>query len=101
MGKEYKGSIDVKHFVHVLVEEVGLDKIRVHAPPRLLELKWRATLDVSYLRPEYINHDDPWEPKISTNSWNVQGLLWWITTMNCFVAEMLNGILMKKLRITF
>ena len=62
MGKEYKGSIDVKHFVHVLVEEVGLDKIRLHAPPRLLELKWRATLDVT-IAPEYINHDDPWEPK--------------------------------------
>jgi heterodisulfide reductase subunit B len=63
VGKEYKGSIDVKHFVHVLVEEVGLDKIRAACTTPLTGIKVACHPGCHYLRPEYINHDDPWEPK--------------------------------------
>ncbi|MHA1309921.1 MAG: CoB--CoM heterodisulfide reductase iron-sulfur subunit B family protein [Candidatus Helarchaeota archaeon] len=62
VNKEYKGSITVKHFVQVLIEDVGIDKIKsmIKKP---IELKIACHTGCHYARPaEVMNWDDPEHP---------------------------------------
>ncbi|MBD3229955.1 MAG: CoB--CoM heterodisulfide reductase subunit B, partial [Candidatus Lokiarchaeota archaeon] len=62
IGKEYKNSIQVKHFVQVLIEDVGIDKIKslVKKP---INLKIACHTGCHYSRPpEVMNWDDPDNP---------------------------------------
>ncbi|MHA2088563.1 MAG: CoB--CoM heterodisulfide reductase iron-sulfur subunit B family protein [Promethearchaeota archaeon] len=63
IGKEFKGSIDVKHFVDVLKNEVGMDKIRSAITKQLSGLKVACHPGCHYMRPaEWMESDDPLRP---------------------------------------
>ncbi|MFX0176630.1 MAG: CoB--CoM heterodisulfide reductase iron-sulfur subunit B family protein, partial [Candidatus Hodarchaeota archaeon] len=60
--REYKGSINVKHFVEVL-HEFGPDKIREHVKKDFSSLKVACHTGCHYNRPsEIMQTDDPMEP---------------------------------------
>ena len=63
IGKEFKGSIDVKHFVDVLKDEVGIDKIKGSFTKQLSGLKVACHPGCHYMRPaEWMESDDPMRP---------------------------------------
>jgi len=63
IGKEFKGSIDVKHFVDVLKNEVGMDKIKSAVTKQLSGLKVACHPGCHYMRPsEWMEADDPLKP---------------------------------------
>ncbi|MFW9894521.1 MAG: CoB--CoM heterodisulfide reductase iron-sulfur subunit B family protein [Candidatus Thorarchaeota archaeon] len=63
IGKEFKGSIDVKHFVEVLKDEVGIDKIKGALTKPLSGLKVACHPGCHYMRPaEWMEADDPLRP---------------------------------------
>jgi heterodisulfide reductase subunit B len=62
IGKNYKGTIDIKHFAEVLYENI--DKIKEKIKKPLNNLKVAGHPGCHYLRPsEIINWDDPLNPK--------------------------------------
>ncbi|MFW9988273.1 MAG: CoB--CoM heterodisulfide reductase iron-sulfur subunit B family protein [Candidatus Odinarchaeota archaeon] len=62
IGKEYKDSIDVKHFVDVL--KVNLNAIRSKVIKQLTGLKVACHPGCHYMRPtEWMESDDPMQPK--------------------------------------
>ncbi len=63
IGKNYKGSIDVKHFVDVLKDEIGIDKIKGAITKPLSGLKVACHPGCHYMRPaEWMESDDPLRP---------------------------------------
>jgi len=64
IGKEFKGSIDVKHFVDVLKDDVGIDKIKGAINKQLSGIKVACHPGCHYMRPaEWMESDDPMRPK--------------------------------------
>lgn len=64
IGKEYKGTIKVKHFIDVLKDEVGEDKIKTAIEKSLSGLKVACHPGCHYMRPEeWMESDDPMRPK--------------------------------------
>jgi len=62
IGKEYKGSIDVIHFVDVLKE--NLDKVKGAITKQMSNLKVACHPGCHYMRPvEWMESDDPLRPK--------------------------------------
>ena len=62
INREFKGTINVKHFVEVL-HEVGADKIKEHVVKDLSNLKVACHTGCHYNRPsEIMQTDDPMEP---------------------------------------
>ena len=62
IGKEFKGSINVKHFVEVL-HEIGEEKIKEHITKDLSGLKVACHTGCHYNRPsEIVQTDDPMKP---------------------------------------
>ncbi|MFW9824305.1 MAG: CoB--CoM heterodisulfide reductase iron-sulfur subunit B family protein [Candidatus Thorarchaeota archaeon] len=63
IGKEFKGSIDIKHFVDVLKDEIGIDKIKGAISKPLSDLKVACHPGCHYMRPaEWMESDDPLKP---------------------------------------
>jgi heterodisulfide reductase subunit B len=63
-GLEFKGTVDAKHFMQVLVEDVGLEKVKDAVVKPLTMLKVAEHNGCHILRPkEYIGFDDPEDPK--------------------------------------
>ncbi len=63
-GLEFKGTVDAKHFMQVLIEDVGLEKIKDTVVKPLTMLKVAEHNGCHILRPkEYIGFDDPEDPK--------------------------------------
>ncbi|MHA1988562.1 MAG: CoB--CoM heterodisulfide reductase iron-sulfur subunit B family protein [Promethearchaeota archaeon] len=63
IGKEFKGSQDIKHFVDVLKNEVGMDKIKSAITKQLSGLKVACHPGCHYMRPaEWMESDDPLRP---------------------------------------
>ncbi len=63
VGKEFKGTINVKHFVEVLYE-VGVEKIKELVTQDISGLKVACHTGCHYNRPsEIMQTDDPMEPK--------------------------------------
>jgi heterodisulfide reductase subunit B len=61
IGKEYKGSIDIKHFVDVLSD--NLDKVKGAITKPLEGLKVAVHPGCHYMRPgEWMESDDPMRP---------------------------------------
>lgn len=61
---EFKGTIEAKHVLQVLKEDVGLDKIRASVVKPLSMLKVAEHNGCHILRPkEYIGFDDPEDPQ--------------------------------------
>lgn len=64
-GLEFKGTIEVKHLVHVLAEDLGLEKIKDTVIRPLTMLKVAEHNGCHVLRPrEYSGFDDSEDPKI-------------------------------------
>jgi heterodisulfide reductase subunit B len=62
-GLEFKGTVEVKHIMQVLMEDVGLDKIKESVVKPLTMLKVTEHVGCHLLRPkEYIGFDDPEDP---------------------------------------
>jgi heterodisulfide reductase subunit B len=61
IGKEYKGTIKVKHFARILLEDVGLKRIKGEIRRDLRGLKVATHYGCHYLKPSYIyeGFDDP------------------------------------------
>ena len=63
VGKEFKGTVDIKHFVDVLKNEVGIDKIKATITKPLSDLKVACHPGCHYMRPsEWMESDDPLRP---------------------------------------
>lgn len=63
-GLEFKGTVDAKHLMQVLIEDVGLEKIKDSVVKPLKMLKVAEHNGCHILRPkEFIGFDDPEDPK--------------------------------------
>ncbi|MEM3627812.1 MAG: CoB--CoM heterodisulfide reductase iron-sulfur subunit B family protein [Candidatus Bathyarchaeia archaeon] len=63
-GLEFKGTIDAKHLMQVLIEDVGLERIKNAVVKPLTALKVAEHNGCHILRPkEYIGFDDPEDPQ--------------------------------------
>jgi len=63
-GLEFKGTVDAKHIMQVLIEDVGLEKIKSSVVKPLTMLNVAEHNGCHILRPkEYIGWDDPEDPK--------------------------------------
>ena len=63
VGKEFKGAVEVKHFVRMLKEDVGLDKIRAMVEHPLKGLRVGAHYGCHMLKPsDVMMFDDPEVP---------------------------------------
>ncbi len=63
-GLEFKGTVVAKHFIQVLMEDVGLEKIKSAVVRPLTMLKVAEHVGCHLLRPkEYIGFDDPEDPQ--------------------------------------
>ena len=64
-GLHFKGTVDAKHFMQVLMEDVGLDKIKQSVVKPLTMIKVAEHNGCHILRPrEFIGFDDPEDPKM-------------------------------------
>jgi heterodisulfide reductase subunit B len=64
-GLEFKGTIEVRHLIRVLNDDVGLEKIRDAVKKPLKGLKVAEHNGCHVLRPkEYMGFDDPEDPKV-------------------------------------
>ncbi len=64
-GLCFKGTVDAKHFMQVLMEDVGLDKIKQSVVKPLTMIKVAEHNGCHILRPrEFIGFDDPEDPKM-------------------------------------
>jgi heterodisulfide reductase subunit B len=64
-GLEFKGTIEVKHLIQVLNEDVGVEKIKAAVKKPLKGLKVAEHNGCHTLRPkEYMGFDDPEDPKV-------------------------------------
>lgn len=63
-GLEFKGTIEAKHLMQVLIEDVGIEHIKNAVVKPLINLKVAEHTGCHLLRPkEYIGFDDPEDPK--------------------------------------
>lgn len=64
-GREFKGTVDVKHFSRMLYEDVGLKKIKENISRPLSDLKIASHYGCHYLKPSEIfeKFDNPIRPK--------------------------------------
>ena len=64
-GKEFKGTVEVKHYVRVLKEDVGLDAIREKMEKRFRGLRVGSHYGCHMLKPrEILMSDDPENPTV-------------------------------------
>lgn len=64
VGLEFKGTTNAKHFMQVLIEDVGVEKIKDAIVKPLTMVKVAEHNGCHILRPkEYIGFDDPEDPK--------------------------------------
>ncbi len=67
-GKEFLGSKEVKHLLQVLVDDVGLERLKQRVSKPLSNLKVAAFYGCHVLRPsELLKFDDPERPSILEN----------------------------------
>ena len=68
VGKEFKGTIEVKHFLQVLMDEIGLEKIKENVVKPLSSLKVAPFYGCHSLRPsKLLQFDDPERPQMLEN----------------------------------
>jgi heterodisulfide reductase subunit B len=64
IGKEYKGTQEVKHVLEVLYNDIGVDKIKSSVTKELKGLKVAVHYGCHVLRPSAVlKTDDPFQPK--------------------------------------
>ncbi|RLI40688.1 CoB--CoM heterodisulfide reductase subunit B, partial [Candidatus Bathyarchaeota archaeon] len=63
IGMEFKGTIEVKHLVHVLTEDVGFEKIKDSVKKSLTGIRVAQHAGCHLVRPaKYVAHGDPENP---------------------------------------
>ncbi len=63
ISKEYQGTVNITHFIKVLYEEVGLEKIKANIVKPLTGLKVACHPGCHYMRPSHIlQGEDPMHP---------------------------------------
>ncbi|MHA2008408.1 MAG: CoB--CoM heterodisulfide reductase iron-sulfur subunit B family protein [Promethearchaeota archaeon] len=63
IGKVFKGSVEIKHFIDVFKDQVGIDKIKGAITKQLTGLKVACHPGCHYMRPaEWMESDDPMRP---------------------------------------
>ena len=68
VGKEFKGTIEVKHFIQVLMNDIGIEKIKEKVVKPLSSLKVAPFYGCHSLRPsKLLQLDDPERPQILEN----------------------------------
>jgi heterodisulfide reductase subunit B len=69
VGAEFKGTIEVKHLVHVLAEDVGFEKIKDSVKKPLTNIRVVQHSGCHIVRPvKYVDHgDDPENPTMLKN----------------------------------
>jgi heterodisulfide reductase subunit B len=68
IGMEFKGTIDVKHLIYLLSEDVGLEKIKNAIKRPLTNLKVAHHIGCHVVRPvKYVGNDDPENPMTLKN----------------------------------
>ncbi len=68
VGMEFKGTVDVKHLVYVLAEDVGFEKIKNAVKKPLTNLHVAQHSGCHIVRPaKYVGRDDPENPAILKN----------------------------------
>jgi CoB--CoM heterodisulfide reductase subunit B len=74
VGKQFKGTVEVKHFVRMLKEDIGLDKIRAEVKRPFKGLRVGAHYGCHMLRPsDIMSYDDPEAPTTLDDLINVTG----------------------------
>lgn len=65
VGREYKGTVRVRHFARILIEDIGLEGIKKSVKHDLKGLKVATHYGCHYLKPSniYEGFDDPQDPK--------------------------------------
>ncbi|HUS77986.1 MAG TPA: CoB--CoM heterodisulfide reductase iron-sulfur subunit B family protein [Patescibacteria group bacterium] len=68
VGREYKGETEVKHLVEVLMDDVGVDRMRAAVVSPLTDLRVAVHHGCHLLRPSHIlDVDDPIRPRLLDN----------------------------------
>lgn len=74
VGLEFKGTIQAKHMIQVLIEDIGLERLKNAIQKPLTNLKVAEHNGCHVLRPkEYMGFDDPEDPKMLKNLIEVTG----------------------------
>jgi heterodisulfide reductase subunit B len=74
IGMEFKGTVTVKHIIHVLAQDIGLDKIKNTIQKPLDSLRVAQHTGCHVLRPaKYVGFDDPENPTVLKDLIRVTG----------------------------
>jgi heterodisulfide reductase subunit B len=86
VGKEFKGSKEVKHYLQVLMNDVGLKQLEKSVVKKLNKLKVASFSGCHLLRPSaLLKFDDPERPKIFDNLIEALGAksIWYRNKLKC------------------
>ncbi|MBC7129780.1 CoB--CoM heterodisulfide reductase subunit B [Candidatus Bathyarchaeota archaeon] len=86
VGKEFKGTKEVRHYLQVLVNDVGLTQLKRNVVKPLNNLKVAAFSGCHLLRPsEYLRFDDPERPRIYDSLIEALGAesIWYKNKLKC------------------
>ena len=74
VGKEFQGTTSIKHLIHVLVQDIGIEKIRDAVKNPLNHLRVSQHTGCHVIRPaKYVGFDDPENPTVLKNLINLTG----------------------------
>jgi len=74
IGMEFKGTTTIKHLIHVLAEDIGLEKIKEAIRKPLNPLRVAQHIGCHVVRPaKYVGFDDPENPTVLKNLIRVTG----------------------------
>lgn len=74
IGMEFKGTITVKHLIHVLAKDIGFQKIKESVQKSLDKLRVAQHSGCHVVRPaKYVGYEDPENPTILKNLIKVTG----------------------------
>jgi heterodisulfide reductase subunit B len=85
-GKEFKGSIEVRHYLQVLMKDVGLERLRKSVTRNLNNLKVASFSGCHLLRPsKLLRFDDPERPRIFDSLIEALGAksIWYKNKLKC------------------
>ncbi|MEM2937266.1 MAG: CoB--CoM heterodisulfide reductase iron-sulfur subunit B family protein [Candidatus Bathyarchaeia archaeon] len=86
VGKEFKGKKNVRHYLQVLIKDVGLERLKQSVVKPLDKLKVAAFSGCHLLRPsEFLRFDDPERPRIYDNLIEALGAksIWYKNKLKC------------------
>lgn len=86
VGKEFKGSREVRHYLQVLTKDIGLETLKKNVVKPLKSLRVAAFSGCHLLRPsELLRFDDPERPKIYDTLIEALGAesIWYMNKLKC------------------